>query len=227
MKFAESCLTLSLKNSEIFISSFPGKIVFGEPNSYGYINSKSFQYNHHQFFNLYLSFVNIIHFFASSSNENDKGLILTQSQNTIYFWTGKIVVQENQVNKRVIKFGLEIDDNITFEIILTSEQFNELVYAFSTLILSCLCLKSFERQFIEEITEELSIIKLLSFKNKKVSNKAFRELMKSKNIDIINESNILQLMVYYNEIIILYKKIKNMYNLELIEVNRIDAILKD
>jgi hypothetical protein len=78
MKFADSCQTLSLKTSEIFISSFPGKIVFGEPNSLGYSNLQSFQYKHHQFLNLYLSFVNIVQFFASNSNNTEKGLILTQ-----------------------------------------------------------------------------------------------------------------------------------------------------
>jgi len=226
MKFADSCQTLSLKTSDIFISSFPGKIVFGEPNSLGYSNLQSFQYKHHQFLNLYLSFVNIVQFFASNSNNTEKGLILTHSENTIYFWSGKSVVQEN-VNKRVIKFGIDVSDSIIFEIILNSEQFNELVYTFSSLMLSCLCLKSFERNFIEHISEELSLIKLLSLKNKKVSNKVLKELIKEKNIDSVNESNILQLIIYYNELIILHKKMKSMYNLELIDINRIDSILKD
>jgi hypothetical protein len=127
----------------------------------------------------------------------------------------------------VIKFGIDVSDSIIFEIILNSEQFNELVYTFSSLMLSCLCLKSFERNFIEHISEELSLIKLLSLKNKKVSNKVFKELIKEKNIDSVNESNILQLIIYYNELIILHKKMKSMYNLELIDINRIDSILKD
>jgi hypothetical protein len=85
LSFSKSCQTISLKKSEIFMSSFPGKIVFGEPNFIGYSKSNSFQYKHVQFLDLYLSVLKIVHFFATTSNIDDKGSILSISENTIYF----------------------------------------------------------------------------------------------------------------------------------------------
>jgi hypothetical protein len=226
LKFSESCQTLSLKKSEIFMSSFAGKIVIGEPNYLGYLDSQSFQFKHNEFLDLYLSLVKIVQYFACDSNIEDKGLILTPSENIIYFWSGK-VVQKNQNTEKVVKLGKEINDNITFEIILNIDQFNEVVYTFSLLMLTCLCLKSTEIEVIEDITEELSITRLLSFKRKKVCSRYLKEYIKAKEIDNISDYNLCQLLIYYNELIIIYKKIKSMINPVIHEIHRIESILKD
>ena len=36
VEFENTCKTVSSKNSDIFISAFPGKLVFGEVNHNGY-----------------------------------------------------------------------------------------------------------------------------------------------------------------------------------------------
>jgi len=223
LNFSESCQTLSLRKSDIFLSSFPGKIVFGQPNFIGYSKTNSFQYKHNQFFNFYLSIINIVNFFASNLNE-EKGLILTVSENTIYFWCGKIV-ESDKVSQKVVKLGIEFDSNILFEIILNGEQFNELIYIFSNLIFSCLCLKSFERQFLEDFADEISICKLITLNEKKKIKHVLKSFKEQKKINSVVEMNLVQLVLYYNELIILYKKMKSLNNPEINNINRIEAIL--
>jgi len=56
----------------------------------------------------------------------------------------------NRIQK-IVKLGIEIDSNITYEIIFNAEQFNEFVNIFAKLMFCCLCLKSFEKQFLEDV----------------------------------------------------------------------------
>jgi hypothetical protein len=222
LSFSKSCQTISLKKSEIFMSSFPGKIVFGEPTFIGYSKSNSFQYKHIQFLDLYLSLLKIVHFFASTSNIDDKGSILIISENTIYFWSGKIF-ENRKVIEKVVKLGIEFDSNIIYEIIFNAEQFNEFVYIFAQLMLSCLCLKSFEKQFLEDIANKTPITKLITLTDKR----KIKKVIQNEKIDDIIKENLIDLLLYYNELIILFKKIQSLHNPQINESNRIEAILND
>lgn len=226
MKFADSCQTLSLKTSDIFISSFPGKIVFGEPNCKGYKTGKTFQYRHSEFFSLYTSIVKIVQYLAVTSNNQDKGVILTRNAKTVYFWIGTCIEEpESRETEKAVKLGIELNSNIIFEVILNSEQLNELIYAFSLLMFSCLCLKSNEREFLENVTNELSIVNIINIKKQRESRTYIKKVIKERQIDSVTSENLYQLLIYYNEIIILYKKIKSLHNSEINEDRRIEAIL--
>jgi hypothetical protein len=224
LNFSKSCQTISLKKSDIFMSSFPGKIVFGEPNFIGYDKSNSFQYKHIQFLDLYLSLLKIVNFFATASNIDDKGQILTCSENTIYFWSGKIF-EKSKVTQKVVKLGKEYDSNITYELILDAEQFNEFVYIFAKLMFSCLCLKSFERQFLEDFVNEIPITKLITLTDKRMINQVIQNKKQKQKIDDVIEQNLIELLLYYHELIILFKKIQSLNNPKINESNRIEAIL--
>jgi len=226
LSFSQSCQTISLKKSEIFMSSFPGKIVFGEPNFSGYSKSKSFQYKHIEFLDLYLSLLKIVHFFATTSNIDDKGLILTISENTVYFWSGKIF-ENAKVIEKVVKFGIEFNSNIIYEIIFNAEQFNEFVHILAQLMFSCLCLKSFERQFLEDFANEIPITKLITLTNKRKIKEAIQNSNQKEKIDDVIKENLIELLLYYNELIILFKKIQSLHNPKINESNRIEAILND
>jgi len=206
------------------MSSFPGKIVFGEPNFIGYDKSNSFQYKHIQFLDLYLSLLKIVNFFATASNIDDKGQILTCSENTIYFWSGKIF-EKSKVTQKVVKLGKEYDSNITYELILDAEQFNEFVYIFAKLMFSCLCLKSFERQFLEDFANEIPITKLITLTDKRMINQVIQNQKQKQKIDDVIEQNLIELLLYYHELMILFKKIQSLNNPKINESNRIEAIL--
>jgi hypothetical protein len=222
--FLDTCQTVCLKKSDVFLSSFPGKIVFGEPSSTGFSKLRSFQFKHHEFFNLYLALVQIVQFFANNENTEEKGPILIQDEKIVYFWCGKNVLQGNDV-KKIVKFGIECDFNIVFEVILDSEQFNELVSVFSKLMFSCLCLKSFEKEFLENLTNELTITNLVELQAKENQKSILKKTKLNKIVNSINEQNLLDLVLYYNEFLILFKKIKSLIYSDILELNRIEAIL--
>ncbi len=226
LKFSKSCQTISLKNSEIFMSSFPGKIVFGEPNFIGYSKSNSFQYKHNQFLDFYLSLLKIVNFFATTSNIDDKGSVLSFNENTIYFWSGK-VFENAKVIQKVVKLGIEFDSNITYEIIFNAEQFNEFVNIFAKLMFSCLCLKSFERQFLEDFANEMPLTKLITLNDKRKIIQVIQNKKQKEKIDDVIEQNVVELLLYYNELIILFKKIQSLNNPKMNESSRIELILKE
>ena len=87
MNFEESCKTLALTHDSIFLSAFPGNIVFGEVNRTGYKEGKYFKFSFHQLFELYLGLINIIKFFVSSID--DRGVIIKLNEDLSYCWLGK------------------------------------------------------------------------------------------------------------------------------------------
>jgi hypothetical protein len=224
--FSESCQTICLSKSDVFVSSFPGKVVFGEPNFLGYLVLKNFQFKHYEFFNLYLSLIKIVQFFATSSQE-EKGLILQKTLNTIYFWSGAFLQENGKNPYKIIKFGIEFDFNIVFEIVMNVEQFNELILQLPNFMLSCLCLKSEELNHIESFANEMTLSNLVSFNNVKMRKNIFK-IYKNlfQNINSVSEPNLINLFVHYNELIIIYKKMKSLYNHKINDTNRIEEILK-
>jgi hypothetical protein len=226
MKFCDSSQTYCLKQSEIFISSFPGKIVFGLVNQNGYKKQKYFEFGSYFFFNFYLSVVKIVEFFATDLKTEDKGLITSQTE-TSYYWIGKSVVQDKKSTK-VIKLGIEsLKTDGGFEIVFNINQFNEFVKLFYKLIFPCLCLKTFERELFESVSlKSLSfVINLDKVETCKSYLKTF-EKAKNIKIDSVEELNLVDLLIYYNELIILYKKLKSLYNpTNPLEENRLEAIL--
>ncbi len=223
--FSDSCETICLKQSDVFLSSFPGKVIFGKPKCFGYSNLKSFQYKHNEFIHLYLAIVQIVQFFAKNKND-DKGLILTKNDNITYFWIGKSVEQNGKDGNKIVKFGIEFQLNIVFEIIMNMNQFNEFICVFSNLMLSCLCLKSCEREYIEAYAYETTLSNIINFFDKKVRKNVFQQFKRSRNIDSVHEQNLVDLFLHYTELIILFKKMKSLNNSEINDQSRIELILK-
>ncbi len=92
---------------------------------------------------------------------------------------------------------------------------------------SCLCLKSFERQFLEDFADEISLSKIVTLNEKKKIKNIIQHFKDQKQINSVIEMNLIELVLHYNELIILYKKIKSLNNAEVNPINRIEAILND
>ncbi len=106
--------------------------------------------------------------------------------------------------QKILKLGIEIDSNITYEIIFNAEQFNEFVNIFAKLMFSCLCLKSFERQFFEDFANEMPITKLITLNDTKKIKQVIQNKKQEEKIDDVIEQNLVELILYYNELIILF-----------------------
>ena len=126
-----------------------------------------------------------------------------------------------------MKLFIEFQFETIFEIVLTSEQLNNLIGSISQLILPSLCLNNIEVQIFEFASEQ-SISFLVTLNNYKNCEKFIKtfESVKELNIDSILQSNFVYNLIYYNEIIILYHKFQSIYNLELESTNRIMTIIE-
>ena len=226
LDFENSCKTIISKKSSVFISAFPGKLVFGEVNCKGFIKSKYFQLLHFELFYLYSNFLNIIKFLVREEDNEDKGLILSKDD-VAYYWCGKKVVENNKP-KKVIIFIQEYKFETNFELFFDEEQFNDFIKCISETILACLCLKPIEKAFFEFITKENTTV-IVSLKNQKKCKTILEKFKKSTNLKIssILEPNLIDLVNYYIEILIIAQKLKTMFNSECSNEDlRISALLE-
>ena len=66
--FSKSCLNLSLKKSNYFISAFPARLVFGQCSSIGYNKSQYFEFELFQLCSLYFVIFDIVNSFVQNKN---------------------------------------------------------------------------------------------------------------------------------------------------------------
>ena len=194
-----SCKTVLLKKSEVFLSAFPGKIIFGHIIEENYPKLQYFQFFHFEFFKLYLSLVEIINNCIIEENSEIKktDLIIKLSDEVSYFWCIEIG------DIKLIQFVLEYKSIINYKLNFTLDQLNDLIYSLSVSILPCLCLKHLERDFLEYIAEQ-EISKILNFtrENFILLLNDFK-LKQNTQIDLICQPNLADLMLYYKELIII------------------------
>jgi hypothetical protein len=223
MNFSATSQTYCLKENNIFISSFPGKIVFGLTSQIGYEKLKHFEFQYYHILNFFLAVVKIVQFFATA--EEEKGLIL-DLKDKIYFWSGKSVIEDGKPIK-IVKFGIECKGNISFEIVFNTSGFNNFIHVFTQLIFPCLCLKSLERQLFESAANK-SITYIVNLKNLTICESFLKSFENEQRIEIddLTKRNLIDVLIYYKEIILLYKKLKSLYNsTESEEGSRLESIL--
>lgn len=224
VKFSDTCRTIALRKEKIFISALPGSIIFGEVNPTGFKHQHIFKFNYFQFYELYLAIISIIKF-QLSENKTEKGLILKLNEEILYYWNGSSVEIDRKESK-IVKFVIEFQFEIIFEIIFNNEELNNLIGAISEMILPSLCLNEIERQLFQFASEQ-NISFLVTLSNIKACQKFLKFFLTQKQIkvDPIIEPNLVQNLIYYNEIIILNHKFNTIYNSEFEIPNRIEKIL--
>ena len=192
-------------------------------NHKGFIKFKYLQFLHFEFLNLYLAILNIFKFLASEESNilEDKGVIINKEDLT-YFWLGKRVEKDTIVTKSVV-FGIEYKLETIYEVLLNIQQFNCFLKCISQTIFACLCLRPVEHALFNFITEEKTpMIVSLKFKSKcKNVLEKFRKSKYSNGFEIpsVAESNLIDIIQYYNELLLIVQKLKSMIN----EENNIDA----
>ena len=208
LNFVESCQTIALPKKDTFISAFPGKIVFGEINHCGFKYNKCFIFFYYEVIDLYLSILQIITFFSThSESTEEKGTVITKSFELVYYWIGKTVTID-ECEQKVVKIGIQYKDEIAYELILTSTDLNNLILCLPQVIFSSLCLKSVERRSIEFASEQsTSIVASLND-----INKCKKFIQEKLDIDCVVESNIIDLFLYYHELILIIHKLKSLFN---------------
>ena len=103
---------------------------------------------------------------------------------------------------------------------------NELINIFSQSVLSILCLKPIEKQILEILILEPTSV-LITLKDFKSCETLITSLTLKNTllIDSIQLSNLIDIVIYYNELLIVLQKLKSMHNP--VDGNRhIEAILE-
>ena len=91
----------------------------------------------------------------------------------------------------MVKIGIEKQSEITFEIQFTLSEFNNLVYLFKRCLLSCLCIKDCEEQFILQMVQNESCQTILEAKSdiriaKKIINSFYEQSFEEKPQKVSN-----------------------------------------
>ena len=203
--------TFALKNCPYFISAFPSYIVFGKTTlDVKYEENKYFSLH---FFEAYkwLQAIFFIGSFIASDLDDSNGVIVTTTESEIYYWTG-LVMQNQDENEKHIKFGIEKNSEILFEMLFTVVEFNNFLYLFKRCLLSCLCLKDMHEQFILHIVETQSFNEIIAAKKslrktKIIFDDFFKDSLFEKPSKI---SSFSQIISYYNDIILIIKQLENL-----------------
>ena len=206
-----SCKTILLKTINIFVSAFPGKLIFGTISVQNYIKFNYFQFFAFDLLHLYVTLVNIIKKISSEENieTNCDGVIIKINEELQYLWSisTKTVNSEKQLNVHLV---VEFKSNLVYQLVFNLDQLNDFINGLSETIIPCLFLKNIERQFFEFVSKHhISEIVQLSAQNGALLLNDFN-LENTLELDTIIETNLIDIVIYYKELIIIYKKIKSL-----------------
>ena len=107
-------------------------------------------------------------------------------------------------------FTVELKSKLVYQIEFNLDQLNDFINGLSETILPCLTLKNIERQFFYFVSQQhiTEIVQLTTQNGTLLLNDFIKETMIE--IDPITQTNIIDIIVYYKELIIIYKKIKSL-----------------
>ena len=207
-----SNLTLALKKDSIFISSFPGFLIFVTIVKNHYKKNKFFQFSHFDLPKLYSSILNFIHFFADNRENLQKTNILTkqiEDSHIDYFICGQIYADE-----KVVIFRLEANLD-AFELCFKVNELNDFLNTLHSIIISCLCLQPLQNNMIKNaILQPLEII--VNF-GKSENAKNFLLMYYKDTLCASIIDNLSTTLVHYNYVVIILHKLKSLVNQDLLD----------
>jgi hypothetical protein len=211
LPFEKSCLTTVLKKVSVFLSAYPGFIVFGMTLTTSYLEKRYFKFSPFELFKLYIAIIQILKYFTEENPEFTKGLILERNKikKIVYFWNSSTLIIDGNEEK-VISFCIENEDSILVKINMTLEELHNFIKVLKSTITFSLCLSTFQNEVIIAASNlELSSLKKLNcYDNTKVFVKTFmKNLDNSKNDE---EFKLIQLIHYYYDLIILIHQLSTM-----------------
>jgi hypothetical protein len=209
LPFNKSCYTSVLKVFSVFISAYPGFIVFGKTLTKSYKEKSYFKFSPFELYKLYIAIIQILNFFTGENPQIKGGLILerNKSHKIVYFWDSAIFVIDGKEEKYV-SFGIETKECVT-KIDMTLSELHNFIQALKSTILISLCLTNFENELII-CASSLDLVNLKKLKNYGDTKDFVVKFMKKHNNYDDETFKFAQLIIYYFDIILLLHKFSSM-----------------
>ena len=150
---SHSYKTILLKTSNLFVSAFPGKLIFGGLCLENYIKFQFFQFFIFDLLHLFISLVTIIKKISceDKSETNFDGIIIKINEELRYLWS--ISPKTPNADLKVF-FTVELKSKLVYQIEFNLDQLNDFINGLSETILPCLTLKNIERQFFYFVSQQ-------------------------------------------------------------------------
>jgi hypothetical protein len=213
-KLSSALESFAMLKCPFFISSFPSYVIFGKTiRNEKYSSGEFFKIKFSDAYKLMVNLLYIGSFLTANDITNSRGLIIENEEDSEnYFWHG-ITIQKNEEEIKVVKFGIETLGNITFNVVFSVEEINNLIYLFKRCLITCLCLKEHEQDLLLTIANTESCENIVAAKTntglaKTLVNQFYRS---SNHIQPENCSFLVELIFYYNDIILIVKQLSALY----------------
>ncbi len=208
LSFKNSSYTTVLKVFSVFMSAYPGYIVFGKTYTQSYQENSYFKFSPFEVYKLYIAIIQILKFFTEEDPQIKQALILERSKcfKIVYFWDSTIL-RINEKEEKFISFGIETEESIS-KINMTLVELHNFITALKSTVLISLCLTNFETEVLINASNlDLAALKKL---NNYRDTKVFVNKYVKNNSDNEDSFKLTQLIIYYYDIIIIIHKFTTM-----------------
>jgi hypothetical protein len=215
LSFNKSSFTIVLNVLSVFMSAYPGFIVFGKSDSQSYEEKSYFKFCPFELYKLYIAIIQILKFFTEENPQITKSLILVRNKcdKIVYFWNGTTLMI-NEKEEKFISFGIETEDR-TLKIDMTLLEVHNLINALKSTILISLCLTNSEIEILIKASD-LQLSSLKTLKNYCDTKTFVESYLKTNSTNLKEEDTykLTQLILYYYDIILLIHKFSTMCQFE-------------
>jgi hypothetical protein len=210
LSFEKSCNTKVLKAKSVFLSAYPGYIVFGKTLTTVYEAKNYFKFYVFELYKLYIAIIKILTFLTEENSETLQGLILKRNFNTVYYWSG-ITLNIDGKDEKFVVFNIETEVK-TIKLQMNISELHNLISALKSSIIICLCLSTQESEILSEASQ-IKVDLILKLKNYSDTKHFVEQFLKKYNYKEHQETyKLTQVVSYYTDIIILLHKFTSMSN---------------
>lgn len=202
-----------LSNGNIWFSAFLGYIVFGNLNNSYYYETSAFRFDKAEYISLYLMVANVISCIAENK-EKKACFISREFENVNYFYE----IKRNILKEYEICFKLEIAGDVKYSILFNLENFNDFVHIVSQLLIPSVSINSRVQQLLQIACNNSKIEDIKDFSIRENCLK----FLQNSNFDQIELEDSSVYLNYYQELLIIVKKLMSMFN----PTTKVNNILK-
>jgi len=218
LHFNKSCQTKVLSKLSVFLSAFPGFIVFGQTYTKFYPKGTYFKFSVFEVYKLYIAIIKILTFLIEDEPIICEGLMLERdkSNKIVYYWRG-IRLLIDGIEEKLVAFGIERKNEERVEIKMTLSELHNFIQCLKSTITICLCLNDIENDIIiaASALDIERIKKLKSFKERKDFVRYFlTQETNSVDENFQDSFKLTELLIYYFDIIVLLSKLSSMSQYE-------------